>query len=87
MKKKEMLELIDTLKRKRDTCALHDMTFSPLPEEFKPKVEQYQKERFFRWWNTWILPGLLLLEKELYGKDCPEWLSQALNEGDGTYKP
>lgn len=64
-KHNRILLAVQNLKHHRGTCALHYMTFEPIPEECKPEMEKHQRERFESWWDSWILPKLEEIEEAL----------------------
>jgi hypothetical protein len=49
------------LMEKRDSCAIHRLTFSPtgnLTAEQIRELEENLHERFLNWWDSWIGPKL-----------------------------
>jgi len=64
MKNRSRKAIIAEIREKGDRCGLHNMTFAPVPEDFKKALEDDQKQRFDSWWDSWIEPLLVELEKK-----------------------
>lgn len=63
--KRKNIDLIRELRERRERCAIHNMTFAPIPEGFKRELEKYQEARFQNWWATWIEPIIAEIEARL----------------------
>lgn len=92
MAKKTNRELIRELRERRKRAAFHDLTFlnteimtEPLSIPQKHAVEQYVRKHFELWWDSWVAPLIDEAEKRLVRG--PNGLDDALNSGNGSYKP
>lgn len=68
VKKLKMIKILEDMRGTVERCAVFNLTFSPIPsmtKEDRNKLEEYFKEHYKLWANTWILPRIEELIQEL----------------------
>lgn len=68
VKKQKMIKILEDMRDSVEMCAVFDLTFYNVPnltKEDRIKLEEYLKQHYKLWTDSWILPQIEELIEEL----------------------